>query len=173
MKIIKTIKSEISINVEPDRVLAFQHRGLHENIRFVIIIAQFFGVMPLHNINQNIHAVKFKWMSFRLFYSIFNALAALVSLTFWIIKFAVDGLDIDKTAPMAFYFCNFFSSLQLIQIARHWSHILKEWSFVEMSMRSYSGHINLKKSFIILTTLFIGVGVVAIPLCALFKSRPG
>lgn len=60
---------------------------------------------------------------------------------------------------MAFYVCNCLASIQLIQIARHWSHILSEWSFVEMSMRSYGYQVNLKKTFVILTSLFMGVGL--------------
>ncbi|KAJ8977421.1 hypothetical protein NQ317_009674, partial [Molorchus minor] len=142
----------------PDKSLAIHHKGFHENIRFVISMAQFFGAMPLHNINGNIHEVKFKWKSFRIFYAVFNASAAAVNAVFWIVKFAISGISVDKTAPMAFYICNMMTAVQLIQIARHWSHILKEWSYVEMSMRGYAGSIDLKKSFVILATLFVGIG---------------
>ncbi|KAJ8930487.1 hypothetical protein NQ314_016714 [Rhamnusium bicolor] len=132
MKIIKKAKSEIAITLDPDKSIAFEHRGFHENIRFAIIMAQFFGVMPLHHINNNIHEVKFKWKSIRFF----------------------------LYTQMAFYVCNFLAGIQLIQIARHWSQILREWSFVEMAMRSYAHQINLKKKFVILTTLFMSVGLV-------------
>ncbi|KAJ8918493.1 hypothetical protein NQ315_008191 [Exocentrus adspersus] len=160
MKIIKKNKSEVSVNLELDKPLAFHQNGFHENIRFVIIMAQFFGVMPLHNIRESIHEVKFKWKSFRLTYSVYNTVATFVNSVFWVTKFAVDGLVVDETAQMAFYVCNCFASIQLIQIARHWSHILREWSFVELSMRGYGYQVNLKKTFVVLASLFMGVGLV-------------
>lgn len=103
MKVIKKVKSEVSVNLELDKPLAFEHKGIHENIKFVIIMAQFFGVMPLHNIRKDFQEVKFKWKSYRLIYSVYNTAATFVSAIFWFAKFAIDGLVVDETGKYLYF----------------------------------------------------------------------
>lgn len=52
---------------------------------------------------------------------------------------------------MAFYICNLFATLQFIHISKNWYIIVREWSLVEMSMKSYGFLPDLKKKFKILT----------------------
>lgn len=97
MKVIKKVKSEVSVNLELDKPLAFGEKGIHENIKFVIGMAQFFGVMPLHNVRKHFQEVKFQWKSFRFVYAVYNTAATFVSAIFWFAKFAIDGLVVDET----------------------------------------------------------------------------
>lgn len=97
MRIIKKVKSEISIDIEPDKSLVFSKINLHDSIKFFIVIAQFFGVMPLYNIGNDYFKIQFKWKSLRVTYAVLNALGALISGLFWIVKFCRDGLYVDQT----------------------------------------------------------------------------
>ncbi|KAG5891349.1 hypothetical protein JTB14_034415 [Gonioctena quinquepunctata] len=160
MKVSENIKSDISIEVQQDRLPVLKQDSFHESIKFVIVMAQVFGVMPLHNISNGIDDVTFKWRSIRVLYSLFNTAATFISAGFWIVKFSVHGLIMDQTVQMLFYICNFLASLRLIKLAHDWSHFLREWSFVEMSMRGYVNESKTKKKFIILTAAFMGLGAV-------------
>ncbi|CAH1183192.1 unnamed protein product [Phaedon cochleariae] len=159
-KVLQRIKSDISITLDSDQPVSLKQKTFHGNISLVIAMAQFFGVMPLHNVRKNPDEVFFKWTSFRVFYAMFNAVMTLVSTILWIVKFSLEGLVVDKTAQMAFYLCNFLASVQLIEIARHWSSILREWSYIEVSMRGYPQGENIGRKFLKITLVFIGLGTV-------------
>ncbi|XP_074030839.1 gustatory receptor for sugar taste 64e [Leptinotarsa decemlineata] len=61
---------------------------------------------------------------------------------------------------MVFYSCTFLASVRLIKIARHWSYILREWSAVEMSMRGYFNETKAKRKFVVITAVFMSLGIV-------------
>ncbi|KAF2904316.1 hypothetical protein ILUMI_01844, partial [Ignelater luminosus] len=53
--------------------------------------------------------------------------------------------------PLSFYICNFFGALYFVRIARNWSSLIRQWTRVEVSMKSYGFPPNIKKRFKIMT----------------------
>ncbi|RZC39788.1 zinc finger protein 2-like [Asbolus verrucosus] len=161
MRIIRKMKSDLALTIEPDTALSYPQPSFHETFSFVIVFGQFFGIMPLYGMTRkNVQEVRFTWKSARLVYATYNFIGAFVMGVFCILQFALDGLMLDKTATMSFYILNSFAALQFILTAKNWSIILKEWSFMEMSMRGYSHLINLKKKFIILISVIMLLALV-------------
>lgn len=80
-----------------ENVIVSNKNNLHDNMKFVIRMAQIFGVMPLHNLRKNWDEVYFKWTSIGVVVSMLNAFGAFISTIFWLIKFCVDGVIVDKT----------------------------------------------------------------------------
>lgn len=105
MRTLGKIRSDISIDVEPDELIEYSNVTFHESIRFLVITAQFFGVMPLQNITKDGKKVSFNWRSFGVLYSLSNSIAAFIGFFFWVIKFGRDGLYIDKTGKIEYYIC--------------------------------------------------------------------
>lgn len=98
MRLIRKMKSDISLTIEPSEILAYPQPSFHQTFSFVIVFGQFFGIMPLHGImTKDPQEIRFKWKSIRFFYAIYNVTGALIMGCFCIIKFALDGLMLDKT----------------------------------------------------------------------------
>lgn len=106
MRAIWHVQSDITIDVEPDELIEFSKVSFHESIRFLVITAQFFGVMPLQNVTKDATKVHFNWRSFGVLYSLSNSIAAFLGFLFWVIKFGRDGLYIDKTGKIVSQFNN-------------------------------------------------------------------
>lgn len=183
MKYLKSSKSETVLSIENgnEQSLALPHPSFHRTISFVITLAQFFGVMPLYGMSaDDIHHIKFKWKSLRFVYTMYNFSGALISSLFCCTRFAMHGLMLDKTggcnvnkciskycnwnfcvfvATVAFYICNLFATLQFVHISKNWYIIVREWSLVEMSMRSYGFLPDLKRKFKILTITIMMVAL--------------
>ncbi|KYB27621.1 Gustatory receptor for sugar taste 64f-like Protein [Tribolium castaneum] len=162
MRLIRKMKSDLVLTIEAsDAVLAYPQPSFHQTFSFVVIFGQFFGIMPLHGVSRkNVQEIRLEWKSFRFVYAVYNIFGAFVMGLFCILKFALDGLMLDKTATMSFYVLNFFGSIQFIIISKHWVTIMKEWSFMEMSMRNYGSSINMKKRFVVMTSVIMTLALV-------------
>lgn len=98
------MKSDMALTIEPDTIITYPRTGFNENFSFVIVFGQFFGIMPLHGIKQkNLQDVKFCWKSFRMLFSVYNIVGAFAMGVFCVLKFALDGLQLDKTGRTFFY----------------------------------------------------------------------
>ncbi|CAG9858368.1 unnamed protein product [Phyllotreta striolata] len=133
---------------------------LHEGTKPVVRAAQLFGVMPLRCIAGDWDGVRFEWRSIAVAFSALNAAGAFLSMALWLVKFCVDGIVVDKTVYMAFYFCTFLCTVHFMKVARNWPSILKEWSFVETTMKNYGTEENLKRKFLWMGGVSFLVGTV-------------
>ncbi|CAH1115569.1 unnamed protein product [Psylliodes chrysocephalus] len=166
MKLLKRKRKEFSIMTiemrtqgnDNENVIVSNKNNLHDNMKFVIRMAQIFGVMPLHNLRKNWDEVYFKWTSIGVVVSMLNAFGAFISTIFWLIKFCVDGVIVDKTAHMVFYICTCLSTLHFINLARYWPDILKDWSYVEIAMKGYGNEVNLKRKFLWISSISVIFG---------------
>lgn len=154
MRVIRKMKSDMALTIEPDPTLAYPQHSFHESFSFVIVFGQFFGIMPLYGMTRkNIQDVQFKWKSFRFLYACYNIAGAFVMGAFCILKFALHGLMLDQAGPTSFYILNFCGAVQFIVLAKNWSNVLKEWSLMEMSMRGYGSVVTMKRRHMIMTTV--------------------
>lgn len=100
VRMMRKIHSDNSMSVEPERLQSFSKISFHESMKFFLITAQFFGVMPLHNISKDVNKIYFKWRSVRVFYALVNSAGSFLGIVFWTVKFARDGLSVDKTGKI-------------------------------------------------------------------------
>ncbi|XP_066156256.1 uncharacterized protein [Euwallacea fornicatus] len=163
MRVLSKIKSETSINIEESNVnhLNMYRRSpnFHENIRFALVLSQCFGVMPLHDVGKRIEDVNFKFMSLKLLYSLIHFGCVLATGIAAILKLALHGFVIDETSITSFYIFNSFASIYFIYLAYKWGKILKEYSYVEFSMRNYSCNKNIRRLNIWTSTFFMFFGL--------------
>lgn len=95
----KNIKS-LTIVLQPKSFVAHPE-FLHNTISFVILLAQFFGLMPIYGIRGKDYSnLKFRWKSLRFLYTVFNLSGAFTSAIFCCLQFAMMGLMLDKTGKM-------------------------------------------------------------------------
>jgi hypothetical protein len=98
MRVIRKMRSDMALTIEPDTVLAYPQSSFHETFSFVLVFGQFFGIMPLHGMSKRkIQDIKFEWKSARLLYAVYNFIGAFVMAVFCILQFALEGLMLDKT----------------------------------------------------------------------------
>ncbi|XP_076270010.1 gustatory receptor for sugar taste 64e-like isoform X1 [Rhynchophorus ferrugineus] len=163
MRVLRKIKSETSLTIDENHVngvVPFKPYHFYDNIRFALMLSQVFGVMPLHNLSTNIQEVKFKWISWKTVYSLVHVLCILSMSVFCIVKLAVYGFVIDETAITCFYLSNTFAAVHFIYLAKKWEKILKEFSYVEMSMRDYATNKNAKRVNILTAIFFMFFGMI-------------
>lgn len=49
-----------------------KHTTPHQDLKYILLTAQFFGVLPVQGVtNSDVNQLKFKWITIRVFYSIF------------------------------------------------------------------------------------------------------
>lgn len=49
-----------------------KHTTPHQEIRYILLTAQFFGVLPVEGVTDNdVNKLKFKWCTIRVFYAFF------------------------------------------------------------------------------------------------------
>ncbi|XP_066252161.1 uncharacterized protein [Euwallacea similis] len=163
MRVLRKIKSETSINIEESNVnhlnMYRKSPNFHENIRFALVLSQCFGVMPLHDVGKRLEDVNFKFLSLKLLYSLIHFGCVLATGIAAILKLALHGFVIDETSITSFYIFNSFASIHFIYLAYKWRKILKEYSYVEFSMRNYSCNKNIRKLNIWTSTFFMFFGL--------------
>ncbi|XP_030761238.1 gustatory receptor for sugar taste 64e-like [Sitophilus oryzae] len=163
MRVLKKMKSETSLTIDESNangIVPFRPRHFYDNIRFALILSQFFGLMPLQGISKNVQDVKFKWVSFRMVYASVHVGCVLAMAIACIVKLAVYGFVIDETAVTCFYISNTFAAVHFIYLAMRWQGILKEFSYVEMSMRDYAVNKNVRRTNILRATSFMFFGLI-------------
>ncbi|KAL1491553.1 hypothetical protein ABEB36_012132 [Hypothenemus hampei] len=147
MKVLRKIKSETSLTIERDHeTMCFnrQHK-FHEDVKFVLLLAQCFGIMPLENVGKHQQDVAFRFLSIRFVYALLHFGCVFATGIASVTKLAVKGFVIDETSVTSFYIFNSFASIHFMYLAAKWQKILKDYSYVELSMRNYSCKRNVKK----------------------------
>ncbi|CAG9768452.1 unnamed protein product [Ceutorhynchus assimilis] len=127
MRSLRKIHSENRLNINEmninDKSLDF-----HETIRFALIMAQCFGIMPLHNLGKNGQDVNFKFLSWRLFFAILHIACVSSFAVACVVRAAVQGFLIDQAATTSFYIFNTITSIHFVYLAMKWDRLLMEYA---------------------------------------------
>lgn len=109
--------------------------SFHKSIYPVVALAQFFGVMPLHNIGASCpKSVKYTRRSFRFAFSVFVMLSCgfeAISAVIWTFK---THIEFGKMVILVYYVTNALSFLCFLRLAKTWPFLMKMWHDVENSL---------------------------------------
>lgn len=109
--------------------------SFHRAIRPVMIIAQFFGVMPVQNVSSNCPSqLRFSWKSFRLAFSIFVLMSCgceALSTIVWTFR---TRAEFGKMVVLVYYITNFLSFFCFLRLARAWPALIMRWHEVEKNL---------------------------------------
>lgn len=123
----------------------FQASGFHQSIYPVLIIAQFFGILPVNNISaKSPTQLGFRLFSFRVVYAIFTTAVVSFSTVCCIAYLIQSSIMFGKIVYLVFYFTSFFSFICFIRLTLKWPKMMIEWHKVEKSLPNYE---STKKKF--------------------------
>ncbi|XP_063697515.1 gustatory receptor for sugar taste 64f-like [Culicoides brevitarsis] len=106
--------------------------GFNRAISPAILMAQFFGVMPLYNLTANdVMLLEFKLKSWRTAYSIFCIIATIFSTCTAFVLAYETNFEISQISPFIFYALNVYIMIEFFRLARKWPRIMRHWERVE------------------------------------------
>lgn len=103
--------------------------SFHEAIKPVLVIGQFFGVMPVSNVTATCpNMLRFSWKSLRVFFAFFTTascgILALLT-TYWTLS---KKLEFGKMVFLVFYTTNFLSFVCFLKLARDWPELMVKFN---------------------------------------------
>lgn len=109
--------------------------SFHNAAKPILVIAQFFGILPVINITaKHPQALKFTWKSIRFFYALFVTISCgLMSLLtcYWTFS---KHVEFGKMVPLEFYMVNFLSFVCLLYLAKSWPKLMMLFHEVEKKL---------------------------------------
>lgn len=106
--------------------------SFHEAIKPMLVIGQFFGVMPVSNVTAACpNSLRFSWKSLRVFFSIFvTASCGFVacSTIYWTLS---KKLEFGKMVILVFYVTNFLSFVCFFKLAKEWPELMVKFIIVK------------------------------------------
>lgn len=116
-----------------DNVKIFKNRvcpdsgvgSFHEAIKPVLVIGQFFGVMPVSNITAACpSSLKFSWKSLRVLFALMVTISCgfeAILTVYWAFS---KKLEFGKMVPLVFYVTNFLSFVCFFNLAKEWPELM-------------------------------------------------
>ncbi|XP_037048444.1 uncharacterized protein LOC119082852 [Bradysia coprophila] len=109
--------------------------SFHEAIGSVLVLAQFFAIMPVQGIKgKSAKDLRFIWKSFRTSYSFFvfvmiclNAVCA----SFWLMN---ERITFIRIVPLVFYVSNAYAMICFTKMAINWPELMQSWENVEKNI---------------------------------------
>lgn len=109
--------------------------SFHEAFKYLACIAQFFGVMPVCNILTKCPlSLNFKWLSLKVFYSIFVTLSCLMETVCCIYWTFSTKVLFGKMVTLVFYITNLLSFITFIQLSTKWPRLMAKWHEIEKKL---------------------------------------
>lgn len=109
--------------------------SFQKSIYPIMIIAQCFGVMPVHNISLKCPlALRFKWKSFRYFFAVIVTISCGLEASSSIIWTFRTQVLFGKMVILVYYVTNCLSFISFLNLARHWPSLMEKWHEVEISL---------------------------------------
>lgn len=106
--------------------------SFHKSIYPIIVLAQCFGVMPVHNVSSKCpSALSFRWKSFRYMFAVFITISCgfeAVSTIVWTFR---TRIEFGKLVILVYYITNFMSFFCFLKLAKIWPSLMMKWHDVE------------------------------------------
>jgi gustatory receptor len=100
-----------------------------------MLIAQFFGVMPVNNISAKCPtSLNFTWKSFRLIFAIFVMMSCFAESFLSIAWTFSTRVEFGKLVILVYYVTNFLSLFCFLCLAKDWPNVMKKWHEVEKKL---------------------------------------
>lgn len=121
-----------------------------------LLIAQLFGLMPLSGIaEQKIEFLRFKWISFRTAYALFNIAGGLLFTFLQIIRMLRYGSSLREYRLLVFYMGGVSSAINFLLLARKWPMIMRKWQLLESSFSEFGMPTNLNRTINSILTIYL------------------
>lgn len=127
----------VSGNVKflPHELKHFCDENFHRAIYPVMVIAQFFGTMPVQNVSCKCPSgLKYTWKSFRYIFAVFVMMSCGVEAVLTIIWTFRTHIEFGKMVILVYYITNFLSFLCFLRLAKVWPDLMMRWHDVEKNL---------------------------------------
>uniref|UniRef100_A0A6P7FTD9 Gustatory receptor for sugar taste 64b-like n=1 Tax=Diabrotica virgifera virgifera TaxID=50390 RepID=A0A6P7FTD9_DIAVI len=130
---------------------------LHSNTKYVIRVAQVFGMFPLCNIldTQNT-SISFKWLCPWTIYAIFTITATSIFCIASFVRMCMNDFKLHLLDSFVFCLNTNFIIIAFFKLSMCWPKLLRHFCKTENSIRKYGYYINCHKRFIIILTVAVG-----------------
>nr|WJJ63342.1 gustatory receptor 2 [Pachyrhinus yasumatsui] len=148
--------------------LSFPNKLLYKNtsspnsfqdvMKFPLTLMQIFGFFPLGGIRQQCYRnLRFKWISWKVFYSLFSLFGFVVNFFLYCKDRRIA--NIIETNAILFQLEFIVIAILCIHLAVKWPKFAKEWYLIETAMKGYEPLINLKRKIIIICVGMLSIAV--------------
>lgn len=132
--------------------------SFHDAIRPILRISQFFGILPVDNINsEDISSLQFRWKSINTIYSLIFLICGSIESILCLRMGFRDGISLIYVNKLSFYSISTLNAIFIFLLARKWKYIMDYWyEHEKMFLKSpYATHgWSLKKKAIIWSKAF-------------------
>lgn len=102
--------------------------SFYDAIKPILRISQFFGIIPVDNINNNeIFTLKFQWKSIKTIYCLVFLTCASIECILCIRMGFKNGLSLIYVNTLAFYSISTLNAIFIFTLARKWRIIIEFW----------------------------------------------
>ncbi|XP_031346284.1 gustatory receptor for sugar taste 64f-like isoform X1 [Photinus pyralis] len=137
----KWIKKYVS---KSTRQKDLDEQRLFKSFAFVVLLGQVFGIMPLSDAcGPHEHCIYFKWKSWKVLYTLLVVVGSVFCGWSTIYHMANHGSTMGLVSAVMFYLNSIVVHLLFVSLAKDWAHLMREWSAVDIGMRSYGWPSNL------------------------------
>jgi gustatory receptor len=102
--------------------------SFHDAIGPVLRVSQFFGLMPVDNVNaKDILDISFRWKSIKTIYSLVFIVAGSFECLMSLKLSMKRGMSLGYASALSFFASSMFGAYCLLNLARKWQRVMKFW----------------------------------------------
>lgn len=113
--------------------------SFHRAIYPILVLAQCFGVLPVHNISAKCPLkLRFSWKSCRFWFAVFATMSCGLNVAFTVVWTFWEQVEFAKIAYLIFNSVNFLLLVCFLRLAKVWPQTMAKWHEVEMKLQPIS-----------------------------------
>ncbi|XP_012159838.2 gustatory receptor 5a for trehalose-like [Ceratitis capitata] len=114
----------------------YLHNGsFHESVGPVLVIAQWFGLMPVRGILAvNAKSLKFSWVSFRTCYSVVYVILTSIDTGLTMNMVFRGAMEVKNISPLVFHVNALLVAICFLRLAVKWPQLMLKWQRVERQL---------------------------------------
>ncbi|XP_030761256.1 gustatory receptor for sugar taste 64e-like isoform X2 [Sitophilus oryzae] len=144
-----------------------ESRNIFISLKFFMVFSQVLGLLPQENIRRNLEDMRFKWLSFKMLYTIALICSLAVAVFSCLIYWATNGCSIDDIAIAVSYGGSLASMILYLQLAKSWEKLMRSWHSIDLTMNTNYGYPEmLDRKIKLFMAMFIFLGILDYMLCA-------
>lgn len=106
--------------------------SFHDAIGPVLLLSQFFGIMPVDNINsKDVSKIDFRWKSVKTVYSLVFLIFGSIECLLCLRLLFTHGMTLAGSSSLSFYFISIVGAICLFNLATKWKRLMQFWYKIE------------------------------------------
>ncbi|KDR11636.1 hypothetical protein L798_13962 [Zootermopsis nevadensis] len=135
--------------------------SFHRAFSSVIVIAQYFGLMPVYGIRgSSASFIRFSWFNPHVIYTALSLIGTFFMTSLCVIRFFKYGRTFEETQCSVFYGCSFSRMLLFLLLAQHWPALASRWEKVERVLAHHGYPYHQRHKFNLITAIFLSVSFI-------------